>query len=398
VTTYNRVAVAGINIFYREAGPAEAPAIVLLHGFPSSSHMFRDLIRDLSDRFHLIAPDYPGFGNSDSPGPHEFDYTFDHLSLVVEEFLRTIGVTRFSLYMQDYGGPIGFRIASRHPEWIESLIVQNANAYPDGLSEAWAPLRALWQDRQANEQAARNFLLRETTIFQYTHGAHDAGRISPDGYNSDQAFLDRAGNDAIQLNLLFDYQSNLRLYPEWHAYLRKSQPRTLVVWGKNDPFFTIAGAEAFRKDLPNPEIHLIDAGHFALEEAHEKIATLIRAFIGQSRSADGEIVRAIARVQAATGREAELKSAIQAVVAATREEPGNLTFDPYQAATDPSQFVVHESWSTLADLQRHLETPHVAEFTVRLATLGVGPIELTQLTPLADHPFTKGEAHAQTTK
>ena len=383
MTIHKEVAIEGVNVFYREAGPRNAPAIVLLHGFPSSSHMFRDLIPDLSDRFHLIAPDYPGFGHSDCPDAHEFAYTFDHLSQIVEEFLETLGVTRFSLYMQDYGGPVGLRIASRHPEWIESLIVQNANAYTEGLSDAWAPLRALWQNRQANEQAVRTFLRRETTVFQYTHGANNAELISPDAYGSDQAFLDRPGNDAIQLELFFDYQANLRLYPEWQAYLKKHQPRTLIVWGKNDPFFTVAGAEAFRKDLDNPEIHLIDAGHFALEEAHEKIAALIGAFIGRPQT-NNAVVWGIARVVAAPGREAELQSALDTVVAATRNEPGNLSFDHYRAAGDPT-FFIHESWRSQEDLERHFSTPHVAQFKVSLATLALGPLELTQLEPLANH-------------
>ncbi len=230
------------------------------------------------------------------------------------------------------------------------------------------------------------------------HGAHNAEQIGPDGYNSDQAFLDRPGNEAVQLDLFFDYQSNLRLYPEWQAYLRKNQPRTLIVWGKNDPFFTVAGAEAFSKHLDNPEIYLVDAGHFALEEAHEKIAALIGAFIGRPRSHNGEVVWAIARIQAVPGRESELKSAVETVVAATREEPGSLTFDPYQSAADPAQLFVHESWRSVADLHNHFETPHVAELKVKLATLAIGPIELTQLEPLMNSQFTKAEVHAQTTR
>ena len=281
---YRQMPIAGVNIFYREAGPQKAPAIVLLHGFPSSSHMFRDLIRDLEGRFHVIAPDYPGFGNSAMPSPAEFEYTFDHISQVIEEFLKTIGVTRFSLYMQDYGGPIGFRIAARHPDWIEGLIVQNANAYLEGISDAFAPIRAFWRDRKQGENAIRALLQRDTTVFQYTHGAKNPELISPDSYNSDQAFLDRPGNDAIQLELLFNYQTNPALYPEWQAYLRKHQPPTLIVWGKNDPFFPVPGAEAFRKDLRHPEIHLIEAGHFALEEAHTEIAGHIERFLSSNKT------------------------------------------------------------------------------------------------------------------
>lgn len=398
MTTYKKVAIGGVNVFYREAGPKDAPAIVLLHGFPSSSHMFRDLIRDLSDRFHVIAPDYPGFGHSDCPDTNGFVYTFDHLSGIVEAFLQTVGITRFSLYMQDYGGPIGFRIASRHPDWIESLIVQNANAYEEGLSEAWAPLRALWQNRQANEQAVRSFLLRETTVLQYMHGANNPELISLDGIDSDQAFLDRPGNHAIQMELFFDYQANLRLYPEWHAYLRKHQPRTLLVWGKNDPFFTVAGAEAFKKDLDTPEIHLIDAGHFALEEAHEKIAALIGAFLGrQPHSNQKDVVWGLARIAALPGREAELRTALDTVVAATREEPGNLSFDPYRAAGDPA-FFIHESWRSQEDLERHFSTPHVANFKVSLATLAQGPLELTQLESLANHQPKQRKKHEHTSR
>jgi quinol monooxygenase YgiN len=275
--------------------------------------------------------------------------------------------------------------------------MQNANAYTEGLSEAWAPLRALWQSRQANEQAVRNFLLRETTVFQYTHGANNVELIGPDAYESDQSFLDRPGNDAIQLELFFDYQANLRLYPEWQAYMRKHQPRTLIVWGKNDPFFTVAGAEAFKNHLDYPEIHLIDAGHFALEEAHEKIATLIAAFIGQPQSDHTGVVWGLAKVIAAPGREAELRRALNVVVAATLEEPGNLSFDLYQTAGDPT-FFIHESWRSQEDLERHFSTPHVSTFKVSLAALALGPLELTQLKPLVNHQPGKGNEHEQTSR
>ena len=208
-TVFKTVSVAGINVFYREAGPKGAPTIVLLHGFPSSSHMYRDLIRDLSDEFHVVAPDYPGFGSSDMPGLSEYQYNFENLANTTEEFLKTVGVNRYSLYMQDYGGPVGFRLATRNPHQIESLIIQNANAYPEGLSEAMAPLAEYWVDRAGKEPEIRKLLRRETTLFQYTHGAKKPESISPDSYNSDQAFLDRAGNDAIQLELLYQYQRNL---------------------------------------------------------------------------------------------------------------------------------------------------------------------------------------------
>lgn len=279
MTTYRTLTVDGLNVFYREAGPVDAPTIVLLHGFPSSSHMFRELIPALSKSFHLVAPDYPGFGQSDSPSIQEFDYRFDRLADVVEHFLQALGLKRFSLYMQDYGAPIGFRLATRHPEWIQALIVQNGNAYEEGITAAFEPLKPFWAERNATtEAAARALLQRETTIFQYTHGASHPEAISPDAWTMDQAFLDRPGNDLIQLELLHDYTSNLRLYPKWHAYFRQHQPPTLVVWGKNDPFFGPEGAYAFQRDLKTLELHLFDSGHFALEENAQVIAEHIQRF------------------------------------------------------------------------------------------------------------------------
>jgi len=231
--TYRTLTVDGLNVFYREAGPVDAPTLVLLHGFPSSSHMFRELIPALSETFHLVAPDYPGFGQSDSPSIEEFDYRFDHLAEIVEHFLQALGLQRFSLYVQDYGAPIGFRLATKHPEWIQALIVQNGNAYEEGISAAFEPLKSFWAERNATtEVAARALLQRETTIFQYTHGARHPETISPDAWTMDQALLDRPGNDLIQLELLHDYPSNLRRYPEWHAYFRQYQPPTLIVWGQ----------------------------------------------------------------------------------------------------------------------------------------------------------------------
>jgi pimeloyl-ACP methyl ester carboxylesterase len=276
---YRTLDVDGLNIFYREAGPADAPTIVLLHGFPSSSHMFRDLIPALAGTFHLIAPDYPGYGYSASPSAEEFDYRFDRLADIVEHFLQALGLERFSLYVQDYGAPIGFRLASKHPEWIQALIVQNGNAYEEGISAAFEPLKPFWAERNAiTETAARTLLQRETTIFQYTHGVRHLETISPDAWTVDQAFLDRPGNDRIQLELLHDYPSNLQRYPEWHAYFRQHQPPTLIVWGKNDPFFTVEGAHAFQRDLKTIEIHLLDTGHFALEEDGAVIAEHIQHF------------------------------------------------------------------------------------------------------------------------
>jgi pimeloyl-ACP methyl ester carboxylesterase len=272
--------VDGLSIFYREAGPTDAPAIVLLHGFPSSSHMFRDLIPALAGTFHLVAPDYPGFGYSASPSADEFSYRFDHLAEIVEHFLQALGLQRFSLYMQDYGAPIGFRIATRHPEWIQALIVQNGNAYEEGISAAFEPLKPFWAGRNAmTEMAARTLLQSQTTIFQYTHGVRHLEMISPDAWTVDQVFLDRPGNDLIQLDLLHDYSSNLQRYPEWHAYFRQFQPPTLVVWGKNDPFFTVEGASAYQRDLKTLELHLLDTGHFALEEDSAVIAEHIRRFL-----------------------------------------------------------------------------------------------------------------------
>jgi len=278
--TYHTRAIDGVDIFYREAGPADAPTIVLLHGFPSSSHMYRELIPLLADRFHLVAPDYPGFGYSAAPTPDLFAYTFDHLADVMDHFLEELGLDRYSLYMQDYGGPIGFRLATRHPERIAALIVQNANAYDEGISAAFDPLKPFWSSRTPRtEMAARALLTRDTTIFQYTHGARRPELVSPDAWTSDQAFLDQPGIDDIQLDLLHDYPSNLALYPAWHAYLRAHRPPTLVVWGRNDPFFTVPGAEAFQRDLPDAEVHLLDTGHFALEEERDTIAAHIRRFL-----------------------------------------------------------------------------------------------------------------------
>jgi len=276
---YKTISVQGTNVFYREAGTPGAPAIVLLHGFPTSSHMFRDLMPLLAANFHVIAPDYPGFGYSDAPAPDSFQYTFDNLSLVIEEFLAAVALERYSLYLQDYGGPIGLRLATRHPERIQALILQNANAYKEGLSEAMELLNLYWTDRAMSEPAVRALLTHATTTYQYTHGAQHPERISPDAYHHAQALLDRPGNDSIQLELLFDYQHNVELYPHWQTYLREHQPPALIVWGENDPFFLPAGARAYLQDLKNAELHLLPGGHFLLEEAHEEIAGLITAFL-----------------------------------------------------------------------------------------------------------------------
>lgn len=282
MTTYRNASIDGLNLFYREAGPRDAPAIVLLHGFPSSSHMFRDLIPLLADRFHVIAPDFPGFGYSDAPAASDFTYTFDNITARIEKlFFNVLKLSKFSVYVQDYGAPVGFRIASRHPEAIEGIVVQNGNAYKEGISPAFEPLNAFWANRNSEtEKPVRALLTPETTRFQYTHGAKNPEAVSPDAWTFDQMFLDRPGNDAIQLDLFHDYPSNLALYDEWHAYFRKHQPRTLIVWGRNDPFFTPEGAKAFLRDLPEAELHLLDTGHFALEEESAFIASRIRNLLG----------------------------------------------------------------------------------------------------------------------
>ncbi|MBV9226943.1 MAG: alpha/beta hydrolase [Acidobacteriaceae bacterium] len=285
MTTYHHATIRGRNIFYREAGPAQAQTIVLLHGFPSSSHMFRDLIPKLADQFHIIAPDYIGFGYSAQPAATEFPYTFDNLTTHIEELLfGKLSLQKFSLYVQDYGAPVGFRIASHYPDAIEALIVQNGNAYLEGISQAFEPLQAFWAHRNSEtEKPVRALLTAETTKFQYMHGAQDPEKINPDSYTFDQFFLDRPGNDDIQLDLFHNYPSNVKLYDEWHQYFRDYQPRTLIVWGKNDPFFTVEGAQAFLRDLPQAELYLLDAGHFALEEKSDLIASHIRRLLNGGR-------------------------------------------------------------------------------------------------------------------
>ena len=280
--TFKHVAVRKLKMFYREAGSKDSPTIVLLHGFPSSSHMFRDLIPQLADRFHVIAPDYVGFGYSDAPSVSEFEYTFDNLAHYVEELLfDVLRLSSFSIYVQDYGAPVGYRIASRHPEAIEGIVVQNGNAYAEGIGAAFDPMKPFWANRTPEtETPVRALLSKETTVFQYTHGVKDVSRINPDSYTVDQLFLDRPGNDAIQLNLLHNYQSNLTPYDEWHAFFRKSQPKTLIVWGQNDPFFTVEGAKAYLRDIPKAELHLLDTGHFALEDSCDFIAERIVNVLG----------------------------------------------------------------------------------------------------------------------
>lgn len=282
MATYQHVAVRGLKIFYREAGSKASPTIVLLHGFPSSSHMFRDLIPKLAGKFHVIAPDYIGFGYSDAPETSRFEYTFDNLAAHIDDLLfGALGLKKFSIYVQDYGAPVGFRIAARRPEAIEGIVVQNGNAYVEGIGAAFEPMKPFWANRNAEtEKPVRELLKRETTIFQYTHGVKDAARISPDSYTVDQLFLDRPGNDAIQLNLLHNYQANLGHYDGWHRFFRNMQPKTLIVWGKNDPFFTVEGAKAYLRDIPKAELHLLETGHFALEDSSDFIAEKVLNFLG----------------------------------------------------------------------------------------------------------------------
>lgn len=279
-TQYRTISVDGIDIAYREAGPANAPTILLLHGFPTSSHMFRNLVASLSDRFHLIAPDYPGFGNSAQPGMDEFEYTFDNLANVMESFVDKLGLQRYSLYVMDYGAPIGFRLAVRNPERVESLIVQNGNAYAEGLREFWDPIRKYWKERTPeNAEALAGFISPEGVKWQYTHGVRNESVISPDNWNVDLRHLTRAGNPEIQLALFYDYQNNVPHYPAWQAYFREHQPPTLIVWGKNDYIFPAEGAYPYKRDLDNVDFHLLDTGHFALEEDNDQIASLIRRFL-----------------------------------------------------------------------------------------------------------------------
>ena len=277
---YRKVDVDGVKIFYREAGKAGAPTLLLLHGFPSASHMFRELIPALSDRFHVVAPDLPGFGQSDMPRRDEFSYTFAKVAEVIERFTEVQGLARFALYVFDYGAPTGFRLAIRHPERITAIISQNGNAYEEGLSDGWNPIRAYWQDAsQANRNALRSFLTPETTLWQYTHGVTDAAAVSPDSYSLDNFYLARPGADEVQLDLFGDYKSNVALYPAFQAYFRTHRPPLLAAWGRNDPFFLPPGAEAFKRDIPDAEIRFFDTGHFALETHCMEIAAAIHEFL-----------------------------------------------------------------------------------------------------------------------
>ena len=277
---YRTVEIDGLEIFYREAGRKDAPAILLLHGFPTSSHMFRNLMPALADDFYLVAPDYPGFGNSSMPPVDEFDYTFDRLADIVEKFTEKLGLDQYSIYLMDYGAPIGFRLAAKHPDRVEALLVQNGNAYEEGLREFWDPIKKYWKDRTPeNAEPLKAFITPDGVKWQYTHGVRDTATISPDNWNVDLRHLTQEGNPSIQLTLFYSYGSNPPLYPAWQAYFREYQPPTLVTWGKNDYIFPAEGAYPYKRDLPNLEFHLLDTGHFALEEDGAMITGLIREFL-----------------------------------------------------------------------------------------------------------------------
>ncbi len=284
IVNYRTAEVNGLRIFYREAGRPNAPTLLLLHGFPSSSHMFRDLIPLLAEKYHLVAPDFPGFGQSGMPDRGKYQYTFANIAETIAGFSEAIGLKKFAIYIFDYGSPVGLRMALKFPDRISAIVSQNGNAYEEGLSNGWDPIRAYWRDpSQANRDALRAFLKPETTTFQYTHGVTDTSLVSPDGRSLDDFYLARPGADEIQLDLLKDYASNVALYPQFQQYFRKHHPPLLAVWGKNDPFFLPAGAEAFKRDIPKAAVQFFDTGHFALETHCREIADAIVPFLAQGR-------------------------------------------------------------------------------------------------------------------
>ncbi len=279
-TLHKTIDVNGVEIFYREAGSKEKPTILLLHGYPTSSHMFRNLLEDLSDDYYLIAPDYPGYGNSEQPPIDSFDYSFNNMALMIEEMLDQLEIDKFSIYLMDYGAPIGYRIAAKYPERVESLIVQNGNAYDEGLREFWIPIKKYWNEYSTeNGHALEGFHSPEGLKWQYTHGVQNEEMISPDNWSNDLKHLTRLGNPEIQLAMFYDYRTNVPLYPSWQEYFREHQPPTLIVWGKNDYIFPAEGAFPYKRDLKNVEFHLLDTGHFALEEKGKEIANYIRLFL-----------------------------------------------------------------------------------------------------------------------
>jgi len=279
---FNTVDVDGLKLFYREAGDASRPTVLLLHGFPSASHMFRDLIPELAEHYHVVAPDLPGFGMTEQPARDRFGYTFENITNVVGRFTEVLGLDKFAIYVFDYGAPVGFRLAVKHPERITAIVTQNGNTYVEGVSDVFAPVMAYWNEpTQANRDALRGFLAPETTLFQYTHGVDDPAKVSPDGRNLDDFYLSRPGNDEIQLDLLLDYQTNVALYDTIQAYLREHQPPVLAIWGKNDPFFIPPGAEAFKRDVPAADVRFVESGHFALETHAAEIGAAMREFLAK---------------------------------------------------------------------------------------------------------------------
>jgi pimeloyl-ACP methyl ester carboxylesterase len=289
VTHHRTVKIDGIDIFYREAGPADAPVVLLLHGFPTSSHMFRNLIPALSDRYRVIAPDYPGYGQSEMPDRAKFAYTFDRFAELIDGLLSKLGVTAYAMYVMDYGAPVGWRLALKHPERVTGLIVQNGNAYEEGLKAFWDPIKLYWASgSEAHRKALYMLVAPETTIFQYTDGVADVSRISPDNWVHDQVLLDRPGNADVQMDVMYDYRTNLPLYPAVQAYFRKHLPPTLIVWGKNDTIFPADGAHPYKRDLPDVEFHLFDTGHFVLEDKADEVVPLIRDFLARKISNSGQ--------------------------------------------------------------------------------------------------------------
>ncbi len=283
VVHYRTMKIDGVDVFYREAGPANAPVVLLLHGFPTSSHMFRRLIPALGDRYHVIAFDYPGFGESGAPDRATFAYTFGHYTDMVDTLMGQLGAKRYAIYLMDYGAPIGFRLALKHPERVSAMIVQNGNAYDEGLKAFWDPIKAYWADGSpAHREALAPLMTLPTTKFQYTDGMSDVSRIDPDNWGHDQALLDRPGNRDIQLDLFYDYRTNVVLYPQFQAFFRQYKPPTLIVWGKNDKIFPASGATPYLRDLPKAELHLIDSGHFALEDRFDQMEPLIRRFLDRT--------------------------------------------------------------------------------------------------------------------